>query len=222
MVHHKVQTEPDVLFPAGVGQGFQIVHSPQGGLHGAEIRNRIASVAAALGGLEQGHQMEVIHPALLQVGNFFLHAPEGPREVVHIEHHAQKVPPPVPVWVGFPAGVLLPEGLLSFLTAALQHPGKAPERLFIPVQFHIEPFQLVEVPRQTCLKSIHHCPASSGNVLDTISHSGGHAQDEIAAFRIRLFFSECKNTLKLYYFDRAFCRTGQKVLFLCFLQNKTG
>ena len=152
VVHYKIQTQADPLPPAGVGQLFQVLHGSQVGTDGPEVADGIASVAAAPGGIQQGHEMEIVHAALLKIPQLFLYALQVPREGVHVEHHAQQVRPAVPVRVRLPLRVLVPEGLFPVLPAALQHPRKIAESALVPIQLQIQPFQLVIVPRQTASK----------------------------------------------------------------------
>ena len=89
VVHHKVQAEAHPLRPAGVGQVLQVLHGAQFRLHRAEIRHGVAAVAAALGALQQRHQVQVVDAALLDVGQLLLHTLQGAGKSTRIHHHAQ-------------------------------------------------------------------------------------------------------------------------------------
>ena len=121
VIHNKVQADTDLFLPAGVGQLFQVFHRAQPGLDRAEIRDGVAAVAAALGRFQQGHQVKIIHPALLEVGQFFLHTLQAAGKGVHIEHHAQHIPAAVPVGVLLPPFVLVSEGDLPLIPTAPEH-----------------------------------------------------------------------------------------------------
>ena len=159
VVHHKVQAQADARPAAGVGQVLQAGHGAQLGLDGPEVGDGVAPVAAALGGLEQGHQVEVVHPALLDVLQLVFHTLQIAGEGVHIEHHAQQLPAAVPVGVGRPAGVLIPEGLLPLPPALSEHPNEVVEGLLVVVELHVQPFQLLKAAGQPdvkhCLSALH-------------------------------------------------------------------
>ena len=148
VVHHKVQAQADPRPAAGVGQRLQVLHGAQLGLDRAEIADGVAPVAAPLGGLQQGHQVEVVHSALLDVLQPALYAVQVSGEGVHIEHHPQQVPAAVPVGVGLPRIVLVPERLLPLVPAPVQHPAKTGKRLLVVVEFLIQPLQFLTMPAE--------------------------------------------------------------------------
>ena len=84
VVHHEVQAHGDAPLMALFGKAVQILHRTQLGLHLPEIAHGVAAVAAALGAFQQRHQMEVIHAAVGDIIQLFLHALEGSREGVYI------------------------------------------------------------------------------------------------------------------------------------------
>ena len=154
VVHDEVQAYADALLPTGVRQPLQVLHGPQLRLDGAEVADGVAPVAAPLGRLQQGHEVQVIHPALLQIRQLFLHAPQVPGESAGVEHHAQYVPAAVPAGVLLPVEVLIPEGPLAVPPGAAEH---LQERFIsfgiAVVKFTVEPFQFIAVPGQAAVKS---------------------------------------------------------------------
>ena len=128
------------------GQGVQIVHGAQLGLHLAEIADGIAAVAAALGALQQRHQMQVVDAAVGNIIQLVLYALQRAGKGVHVHQHAHQVMPLVPVRAGFPRPVHQLERLGPLHPAAVQHIAKIPVGLHIVViQFTVQPFELVGV-----------------------------------------------------------------------------
>ena len=132
---------------------LQVGHGAQLGLYLPEVGDGVAAVAAALGALQQGHQMEIVDPALLQIGQLLSHPIEGAGKGVGVEHHAQQLPAAVPVGVGFPLGVLHPQVRLAVLPAPAEHLGEVVKGAQIAVvQLAVEPLQFIVVTGQTVLK----------------------------------------------------------------------
>ena len=92
---------------------------------------------------------EPFYEALLNIGQLGFYPLQITGKGIYIEHHAQQIPAAIPVRVRLPAGVLIPEGTLSFPPAPLQHGKKVAERLLITIDLLIEPFQFIVVPLQT-------------------------------------------------------------------------
>ena len=155
VVHHKVQAQADVLLPAGVGQRLQVLHGPQLGLDPAEVGHGVAAVAAALGALQQGHQVQIVDAALLNVRQFLFHTLQGAGKGVGVEHHAQQIPAAVPVGIVFPALVLQSQGVLALGPAAAEHLDKVVKGGHIAVvELAVEPLELVIAAVQTALEGV--------------------------------------------------------------------
>ena len=154
MIHYKVQAQAHALGTAGIRQGFQVFHGTQLRLDTAEIRHGIAAVAPTLRAFQQGHQMQVVNAALLQIGQLFLHAFQGAGKSAGIEHHAQQLPLAVPVGIGLAARVLSAQILFPLVPAAAEHAQKVIERGHIAiVQLAIQPFQFIIIFAQALVKS---------------------------------------------------------------------
>ncbi len=146
VVHHKIQAHRDAPLVALGRQPVQVLHGAQFRLHLAEIAHRVPAVAAALGAFQQGHEMQIIHAAVGDIIQLFLHALERSRESLHIHQHAHQIVALVPVRVGFPLPVNELQILGPFLPAAVQHAHKIIVGLHIVmVQLAVQPFQLVLV-----------------------------------------------------------------------------
>ena len=67
----------DLGAPVAVGrQRGQVVHRAELRLDAAEVRDRVAAVAAADRALQQRHQMQIVDAALFEVVELFPHAVE--------------------------------------------------------------------------------------------------------------------------------------------------
>ena len=153
VIHDEIQTHQHPALPAGICQRLQIFHRPQLRLHRAEIGDGIPAVAAALGTFQQGHQMEVVDPALLQIRKTLLHTPQIPRERVHIQHHTQHVPAAEPVGMFLPPEVLLPQDPFTLLPTTPEHSREISVSVCIAaVEFQIERLQLILAGRQPAVK----------------------------------------------------------------------
>ena len=100
VVHDKVHANLNALFMAGFGQSFQILHGTECRLNLAEVLHGIAAVAALGNCVQEGHQVDVVDIALLQVGQLFFDAVDGAAEIVDVEHHAHQIIAAVPVGIG--------------------------------------------------------------------------------------------------------------------------
>ena len=121
MVHYEIQAQADALFPALVGQCFQILHGAQLRLYTAEIGHSIAAVAAVFGTFQQGHQVQIVHAALRKIGKFLLNAPQVPGKGVDIEHHAHELVGTKPFRLRKPLGIQNLQRSLSVVKALFQH-----------------------------------------------------------------------------------------------------
>ena len=89
VVHHKVHADLDSLFMAGGSQAFQILHGAKIGLNLAEILHGVAAVASLGHRVQEGHQVDVVDVAFLDIIQLFLDAIDGAAKIVDVEHHAQ-------------------------------------------------------------------------------------------------------------------------------------
>ena len=90
MIHHKIKTDSDVFFVAVPRQASQILHAPQPGVHLRKVRNRIASVALILRAFQKRHQMDIIHPAFLDIRQMLPDSLKSPGKTIHIEAHPER------------------------------------------------------------------------------------------------------------------------------------
>ena len=154
VVHHKVQAQAHALGAAGVRQSFQILHGAQFRLNSAEICHSIAAVAPAFRAFQQGHQMQIVDAAFLQIGQLFLYALQRAGKGSGVEHHAQQLPLAVPVRIGFPACVLSTQILFPLIPATAEHVQKIIKCGSIAiVKFAIQPFQFIVIFAQALVKS---------------------------------------------------------------------
>ena len=147
VVHHEVEADRDAARVAVGGELGEILHRPQLRLHPAEVRHRVAAVAAPRRALQQGHQVEVVHAALLHIVELLAHALERPGEAVHIHEHPDKVISLVPVGIVKALPVNSAQGFAALVIGAVQHFGKIFIRVQIAVvKLHEEPAQLLLMP----------------------------------------------------------------------------
>ena len=153
VVHHEVEADGDITAVAVGGEGGQILHRAERGLDLAEVRHRVAAVAAAHGAFQQGHQVQIVDAALLNVIELFAHAFECTGKAVHIHQHADKVVALVPVRVCEFEPVDLAQILAALVICALEHADKIVIGLLIVVvELHEEPAQLLLMVLKAGLK----------------------------------------------------------------------
>ena len=152
MVHDEIHAHIDAFVMAGRRQVLQILHGTQALLDFPEIRHCVAAIGAALRGLQERHQVDVVHIAFLDVIQPGLHALHVPGKIVDVEHHPQHVIAAVPSRVRLP-------GMIQFFQPGLPLQVKVPHVLqqfrehgVVPVQFHVKPAQLVVVLLQPGLE----------------------------------------------------------------------
>ena len=145
VVHHEVQAEDDPPGMAVLRQGGQIGHGAQLRLDLAEVRHGVAAVAAALGALQQRHQVQVVHAAVLYVVQLLPHAVQRAREGLHVHQHAHQLVP-----AGLPAAVGETQGFGPHVIGPAEHLHKAGIGVHIAaVQLAKQPPELLLVPRIT-------------------------------------------------------------------------
>ena len=149
VIHHEVQAHGDAPFMAVLGQLGQILHGAQLRLDLPEIRHGIAAGAAAGGALQQGHEVQIVDPGLLNVIELLLHPLQGPGEAVHIHQHAHQVVAAVPVGILLPAAVGDAQGLRPGVIGLPEHLHEAVVgRHVAVVKLAEQPFELVAVTRE--------------------------------------------------------------------------
>ena len=111
MVHHEVHAQAHAPLMTGGGEVRELVHRAEPRLHAAEILYRIAAIGTALvgRGIEERHEVDVVHMATLEIGKLVLDALDGTGEVVDIHLHAEHVLAPVPRALLLAHDIELPE-----------------------------------------------------------------------------------------------------------------
>ena len=105
MVHDEVETDGDAPLMAVLGKSGKILHGAQLRLDLPKVADGVASVAAALGTLQKGHEVQVIHATVLDVAEFLPNALKRPGKGVHVHEHAHQIVALVPVGMGFPGPI---------------------------------------------------------------------------------------------------------------------
>ena len=135
VVHHKIQAHGNAAAVAILRQRRQIVHGAQLGLYLAEIADRVAAVGAVRGALQQGHQMQIVDAAFLNVVQLAAHALQISGEGAHVHQHARHVVALIPAGIGLPPAVDLPQGLRPRLVGGVDHIDEViPGHLVIAIQ----------------------------------------------------------------------------------------
>ncbi len=91
MVADQVDAQADAAAAQLAGQVGQVGHRAQSPVHLAVIGHGVAAVVGPRPGLQQGHQVQVGHPQLLQVGDLLGHALQVAGETVHVTDVAHHV-----------------------------------------------------------------------------------------------------------------------------------
>ena len=111
---------------------------------------RKSATAAPDRALQQGHEVQIVDAALLDVVELFPHAVERFGKAVDVHEHADQIAPLVPAGVLNPAAVDPAHLLAALVKGAQQHLQKIlVSVLVVAVERHVQPAQLVLVPRQT-------------------------------------------------------------------------
>ena len=153
VVHHEVEADRDAAAVAVGGERGQILHRAERGLNLSEVGHRVAAVAAADGAFQQGHQVQIVDAAVLNVVELFAHAVERTGKAVHIHEHADQIAALVPVRVAQPLPVQLAQVFAAAFIGAPEHVGKVIPGLLVPVvQLHIKPAQFLLMPLKAIAK----------------------------------------------------------------------
>ena len=102
VIHNKIHTQADPFFMAFFRKIRQFFHRSQLRFHLSEICHCVSAVRSSFRRVQERHQMDIVHIAFFQIGQFLLHASDIPRKVVNIHHHAEHIPFPVPLAFFFP------------------------------------------------------------------------------------------------------------------------
>ena len=153
MVHHKIEADRNAAFVTVRREGFQIFHRAQLRLDTAEIRHRIAAVAAPRRAHQQGHQVQIVDAAFRDIIELLAHALQRARKGVGIHQSPQQMVAPVPFGVLLAGAVHFPQGFGPLLPAAVKHPAEiVPGLLIAVIEFHIESAQLFRMPVKALAK----------------------------------------------------------------------
>ena len=155
VVHDEVETYAHSAGVAVVRQLSQVFHSTQFGLNLAEVRDSVTAVAAILGALQQGHQVQVVDAALLDVIQMALHALQVSGKAVRVHEHSEHIVALVPVGRRLARFVPLTEHGASLLVVVIHHVAEVVESLLVVViQLTVKPFQFVIVLGKTVFKRL--------------------------------------------------------------------
>ena len=122
------------------GKCREIFHGAELRLDLTEVRHRIPAVRAPLGTCKQGHEVNVSHTCLFEIGKFFPHAAEISGKAIRVQHHAEHFVAAIPVRAMLPLPIQDFEFLRTRFVHPLEHGKKIPKGIFvIMVQFRIEP-----------------------------------------------------------------------------------
>ncbi len=89
--------------------------------------------------------MQILHPAFLQVREFFLHPLQGPSELLRVHHHSYHPVGMMSFRILQTALIKISQTRLAVAVSALQHAQEEVERLLIIVDAHVEAFELLHV-----------------------------------------------------------------------------
>ncbi len=144
MVHHEIHAQSDSLLVGLVRKGPKVLDGAQLRLDGPEIADGVAPVAAALGAFHQRHQLQVVDPAVAQVGKLLPDALQGAREGIRIHQHPHQAVALVPVRVLLPGPVDPPEALRPLFPGAVEHIDKGVICfLIVVIQLAVQPSELL-------------------------------------------------------------------------------
>ena len=152
MIHHEIHAQTDPFVMAFLRQFRQIIHGSQIRLYFPEIRHRITAVRAAFRGIQEGHQMDVIHIAAFKIREFLLHPFDIAGKVVDVHHHADHIAFAVPFAFRLALRIKFFQLVVSQIVITLHLSAQLCEHIVIAVQLHIEPAQLVMMTSEALRK----------------------------------------------------------------------
>ena len=146
VVHDKVQADAHAAVVALVAELCQVLHGTQFRLYLAEIRDSITAVAPARRALQEGHQVDIIEAALLQVVEVLPHAVQGPGEAAGVHEHAQHLVALVPVRHLLAHLIPFLQDIRPLRIILVEHAAEIIKGLLvIVVELRVEPLELVIV-----------------------------------------------------------------------------
>ena len=149
VVHDEVKADAHAVGMAGIAQIGEVFHGPQLRLHLAEISDCITAVAPACRTLQQGHQVNVVKAAFLQIVQVLADTLERAGKAVGVHEHAEHVISLVPACLFLPHLIPLFEGIRSLHIVVVEHAAEILKGLLVVmVELRIKPFQLIVVPGQ--------------------------------------------------------------------------
>ena len=155
VVHDEVKAHAHSAGVAVVSQLGQVFHGSQLGLNLAEVGNSISAVASVLGALQQGHQVQIVDAALLDVIQMALHTFEIAGEAVRVHEHTEHVISLVPVGRHLTRFVPLTKHGASLLVVLVHHVAEVVKSLLVVVvQLAVEPFQFIVVLGKTVFERL--------------------------------------------------------------------
>ena len=144
VVHDEVEADADALLMALSGKSGKVLDGSEGGIHLAEIGDRVAAVALPLGDLHERHHVQVVDAALLDVIELLFNALEVPREAVDVHLHAEHVIGLVPVGILGALCIPLLESRRARRVVLVEHLAEIVKCLhIIVVKLCVKPFHLV-------------------------------------------------------------------------------
>ena len=114
VVHDEIKGNRDPGIVAVLCKLLEILHRPELRLHLPEISDRVSAVVLSLRTVQKGHQVQVVHTAVLDVVQSAANALKVAAEQIRVHHHTQKSISLVPVRILLPLPVELLEAALSF------------------------------------------------------------------------------------------------------------
>ena len=154
VVHDEVHAEADAALVALPREVGEVLHRPELGLDATEVPDGVAAVRAApvRGGVEERHEVEVVHAHALEVVQAVLHAPDVPGEVVDVHLHAEHVAAAIPLSGGLSLGVEGAQPLGARVVVGPHLVEQLGEHVAVVIELHVEPAELVVVPGQALLE----------------------------------------------------------------------
>ena len=133
MIHDKIHTDIHVFLMTCRRQAFQVLHRPQLLLYLTEIRHCVPAVRTSFHSIQERHQMDIIHIALLKILKLRFNALHIAGEIINIEHHSQHIILFIPVRTFLSLAVPLLQVVITRFIETIQVIAQLGEHRAIPV-----------------------------------------------------------------------------------------
>ena len=155
VVDDKIQAQAHPPPAHGCCQGTQVLIRPQRGVHLVKVLHGVAAIVVRVRHFQQGHQVHIGNPLLLEVTQPLLHPLEVSGEQPRIHSHPQHFARPEPVRLRLPLFIQTPQRLAARPPNLGHHDLQFVQAGPVAIQLHIQPVQLVLPGGQTALQFVH-------------------------------------------------------------------